>query len=103
MMNSPAGDLASSHDRHDACDEVKSRVPLCAATAPTTEAPAIEAASEAGGDDEFDATSELFGTARRASLRAFMLTRMNVAAGISASRMVATPFPMTTWNRTERT
>jgi hypothetical protein len=61
MMNSPAGDLASSHDRHDACDEVKSRVPLCAATAPTTEAPAIEAASEAGGDDEFDATSELFG------------------------------------------
>jgi hypothetical protein len=59
-MASPAGDLASNHDRDDASDEAKSGVPLSPAASPATEAPAIEAASEPGGDDEFDATSELF-------------------------------------------
>lgn len=80
MMGSLAGDLASSHDDDDACDEAKSGMPLSPVTAPATEAPAteapateapateapateapaIEAASETGGDDEFDAISELF-------------------------------------------
>jgi hypothetical protein len=60
MMTSLAGDLASCHDDDDACDEAKSGMPLSPVTAPATEAPAIEAASETGGDDEFDAISELF-------------------------------------------
>lgn len=58
-MTSLAGDLASCHD-DDACDKAKSGLPLSLVTAPATEAPAIEAASETGGDDEFDAISELF-------------------------------------------
>ena len=60
MMTSLAGDLASCHDDDDACDEAKSGMPPSPVIAPATEAPAIEAASETGGDDEFDAISELF-------------------------------------------
>ncbi|KFZ13083.1 hypothetical protein V501_03898 [Pseudogymnoascus sp. VKM F-4519 (FW-2642)] len=60
MMTSLAGDLASCHDDDGACDEAKSAMPLSPVTTPATEAPAIEAASESGGDDEFDAISELF-------------------------------------------
>jgi hypothetical protein len=60
MMSSPAADPASSHDRDDARDEAKSGVPLSPTASPATEAPAIEAASEPGDDDEFDTTSELF-------------------------------------------
>lgn len=59
-MTSPAGDLASCHDDDGACDEAKSGMPLSPVAAPATEALAIEAASETGGDDEFDAISELF-------------------------------------------
>lgn len=59
-MTSLAGDLASCHDDDDACDEAKSGMPPSPVIAPATEAPAIEAASETGGDDEFDAISELF-------------------------------------------
>jgi hypothetical protein len=47
-MASPAADRA---DYRDGCDVAKSSSP----------APAIEAASEPGADDEFDATSEDFG------------------------------------------
>lgn len=60
MMTSLAGDLASCHDDDGACDEAKSATPLSPVTTLATEAPAIEAASESGGDDEFDAISELF-------------------------------------------
>lgn len=60
MMTSVAGDLASCHDDDDACDEAKSGMPPSPVIAPATEAPAIEAASETVGDDEFDAISELF-------------------------------------------
>ncbi|KFY92876.1 hypothetical protein V498_04686 [Pseudogymnoascus sp. VKM F-4517 (FW-2822)] len=60
MMTSLAGDLASCHDDDGACDEAKSGMPLSPVAAPATEALAIEAASETGGDDEFDAISELF-------------------------------------------
>jgi hypothetical protein len=54
IMLSPAADLPSTHD-HNVAREAKPGVPLS-----TASAPAIEAASEAAGDDEFDATSELF-------------------------------------------
>lgn len=58
-MASPAGDLTSNGD--GACDEVQSGVSLSSATVSTT-VPAIEAASETGDDEEeFDASSELFG------------------------------------------
>lgn len=59
-MTSLDGDLASCHDDDGACDEAESAMPLSPVTTPATEAPAIEAASETGGDDEFDAISELF-------------------------------------------
>jgi hypothetical protein len=59
-MASPAGDLASNHDRDDAYDEAKSGVHLSPVASLAADVPAIEASSEPGGDGEFDATSELF-------------------------------------------
>lgn len=59
-MTSQAGDLASCHDDDGASDEAKSGMALSPVAAPATEAPEIEAASETGGDDEFDTISELF-------------------------------------------